>query len=172
MRAGLAIWIAVALCAQTTADPTVVALHARDKLLDRARHLPDYTCVQTVTRKYYNGPGDTSELKRNPCGQVIAEGDKRNYQAGLWKTDRIRFDVKVSGSTEISSWVGAPGFASRSILLDLARKSYQSGVLGPLLEDIFFMKAPNFVTAARTSRPARASSRTLFTLTRRTVITL
>jgi len=111
--------------------------------LDRARRLPDYTCVQTVTRKYYRHPRLRVEPERYECDQLIAQRDKRNYKVELSAIDRIRLDVKVSGAVEIGSWAGAARFDSRSVL-DLARGSYQSGVMGPLLGDVFFNEATEF----------------------------
>jgi len=58
-------------------------------------------------------------------------------------TDRVRVDVKVSGGMEIASWAGASQFDSRDIL-DLARGNFESGTLGPVLQDIFLNDGAEF----------------------------
>jgi hypothetical protein len=70
------------------------------------------------------------------CDQLIGESKRGNVLGPLEATDRVRLDVKISGGVEIGSWVGASEFDSRNIL-DLVHGSFESGTLGPLLQDIF-----------------------------------
>ena len=53
MRAALIAVTALAIRAQTPSDPTDVLAHARDNMVERAKRLPNYTCVQTVDREYF-----------------------------------------------------------------------------------------------------------------------
>jgi len=47
MRDVLFAVFAIAMRAQTLPGPTDVLAHARDNMVERAKRLPNYTCVQT-----------------------------------------------------------------------------------------------------------------------------
>jgi hypothetical protein len=53
MRARWIFWVtACMLCGQSQFDPTEVLAAARDKLLERSKRMPNYTCVETIERTY------------------------------------------------------------------------------------------------------------------------
>ena len=53
MRAGVILGLTSLLLAQAPSDPTNILAEARDKMLDTLRRLPRYTCLETVTRRYF-----------------------------------------------------------------------------------------------------------------------
>jgi hypothetical protein len=61
----------------------------RAKVLDNARRVPRYTCVQTIDRKQYHPQ----------------YGKKTGYL--MWR-DRLRLDVAVLNGQETFAWAGAP----------------------------------------------------------------
>jgi hypothetical protein len=135
MRAVLFAVFAIAIRAQTLPDPTDVLAHARDNMVERAKRLPNYTCVQTVDREYFVRSTRTPPYAS--CDQMsAAAARKKPYSLKVDATDRLRLDVKVSGGEEIGSWAGANRFDSRSIV-DLVGGPFGSGQFGPLVLDVF-----------------------------------
>jgi hypothetical protein len=139
MRAALLLGMATALWAQTQPDPTDVLLRARDKMVDRAKRADNYTCVLTINHKYFK----SDRLGRPSCDQLIGDERRERDRRAVIATDRVRLDIKVSGGIEIGSWPGASRFDSRNIV-DLARGTFESGTLGPVLQDIFLNEAADF----------------------------
>jgi hypothetical protein len=143
MRAFLLIALGTPLLAQQPAHPTDRLVRARNILVDRAKHLPDYTCIQTVDRRYF---------KRLPRKVTALDGDVvRTYQPihscdqirslsrhdlVLQSTDRLRLDIKVSQGFEIGSWPDSQ-FSARSIFELISGGPYGTGMLGALISDIF-----------------------------------
>lgn len=123
--------IGAALLAQEQIDPTERLARARDKLVERAKRLPDYTCVQTVERARFRRV--RSDIPFPPCERVRALGTE-----GLMPeaTDRLRLDIKASRGSEIGSWPGSR-FSERSIFELVGAGSYQTGMLGALISDVF-----------------------------------
>ena len=134
MRVLLIAVTALAIRAQTPPDPTDVLAQARDNLVERAKRLPNYTCVQTVDRKYLVRSTPTPPYAS--CDQMSASARKKSYALKVDATDRLRLDVKVSGGEEIGSWAGANRFDPRSIV-DLVGGPFGSGQFGPLVLDVF-----------------------------------
>jgi hypothetical protein len=119
---------------QTLPDPTDVLAHARDNIVERAKRLPNYTCVQTVDREYFVRSTRTPPYAS--CDQMSAAARKKPYSLKVDATDRLRLDVKVSGGEEIGSWAGANRFDSRSTV-EVAGGPFGSGQYGPLVLDVF-----------------------------------
>ena len=127
----LLIVTAATLFAQQSPIPTDRLARAREILVERDNRLPDYTCVQTLDRRYLN-----PKHKHGPapaCGQGLSSGP-----AGLvlQATDRLRLDLKVSQGVEIGSWAGSQ-FDSRSIFDLVGGGPYGTGMLGALISDTF-----------------------------------
>ena len=66
MRAFLFVAVGTALFAQPPLHPTDHLACARDKLVERDKRLPDYTCIQAVDRRYF---------KRLPRRVTVLDGD-------------------------------------------------------------------------------------------------
>ncbi len=121
---------AVVLVAQPL-NPTERLAHAREILIERNRRLPDYTCLQTVDRRYFS-PRHKHDHP-SPCGQ---NHPAKPSDLDLESTDRLRLDLKVSQGQEIGSWPGSQ-FSSRSIFDLVGGGPYGTGILGALISDTF-----------------------------------
>ena len=97
MRAALIAVAALAIRAQTPPDPTDVLAHARDNMVERAKRLPNYTCVQTVDREYFVRSTPTPPYAS--CDQMSAAAHKKPYSIKVDATDRLRLDVFVNIGT-------------------------------------------------------------------------
>jgi hypothetical protein len=84
-------------------------------MIERTKRLLDYTCVQTVDRRYF--VRSKPEEPRPCCDQMSAEARKKSYSLRLTPTDRLHLDIKVSGGTEIGSWAGANRSSGEAFLV-------------------------------------------------------
>src|SRR5579872_143095 len=131
----------VAGIAQAQVDPTEALARARDKVHERADRLPNYTCVQTVDRQYFDinhrAPATVS------CDDLAGEKRKKPRKLKLDLTDRLRLDVKVSAGNEIGSWAGSSHFESN--VMDLVGGGpFGTGPFGTFASDIFGGVATTF----------------------------
>ena len=126
--------LALTLGAQTPPDPDAVLAKARDNMLDRTRRLPNYTCVQTVNRKYFKPA--KPEFPVPSCNEFGARSNDKNHPLKLEATDRLRLDVKVSNGTEIGAWAGAGNFGDGNVM-KLIQGPFGTGGFGTFLTDIF-----------------------------------
>ncbi len=122
--------IAAALGAENPGDPGARLTRARAMVLERADRLPDYTCVQTVDRRYYTRRKKDRDLT---CEQIRALEQKGLV---LESTDRLRLELKVSHGQEIGSWAGSQ-FTEQSIFDLIGGGPYGTGMLGALVGDVF-----------------------------------
>ena len=131
LRPVLLIPMAVALAAQAPTDAPGRLARAREILSERNQRLPDYTCLQTVDRRYFRPRHKRDQAA--PCDP----GRPRNPNSlALESTDRLRLDLKVSQGEEIGSWPGSQ-FAPRSIFDLAGGGAYGTGMLGALISDTF-----------------------------------
>jgi hypothetical protein len=113
MRLVFALAALTPLAAQEV-DPTDVLMRFRDRVVANGERIPNYTCVETVTRDVYD-PALTPAPKN--CDALLG----RRKTAGLNNilrlatTDRLRLDVALADSREIMSWAGAPKFEEGEI---------------------------------------------------------
>ncbi len=131
MRALLLTALAASALAQEPRDPAIRLLRARQILTERNKRLPDYTCVQTVDRRYLRPR--KAHHPAPPCDKVRARDPN---ELVLEKTDRLRLEIKASRGEEIGSWHGSP-FNSRDIFELVGGGPYGTGVLGALIWDVF-----------------------------------
>ncbi len=124
----------VAIKSQTLSDPDEVLLRARDKIIDRTERLPNYTCVQTVDRKYFKVK--KPQFPVLSCDDMSARKSKKTSLLKLEATERLRLDVKVSGGTEIGAWAGASHFQDGNVM-KLIKGPFGTGGFGTFLTDIF-----------------------------------
>jgi hypothetical protein len=113
--------------AATTADTDAEDLfnRAREKVLDNARRMPRYTCVETISRTQYQPVPATSS-----CGPQNARGS-------LALRDRLRLDVTVADGGEIFSWAGAGKFETYDIGELVGDGASGSGAFGSFLSSVF-----------------------------------
>jgi hypothetical protein len=95
-------------------DPALVLQRVAIKQRVRAASLPNYTCVETVTRDYYKSK---SVAPKRTCADVLEERRHPGLEMGqrLVLTDRLRLDVTMIERGEIYSWSGASKFEDSGI---------------------------------------------------------
>jgi hypothetical protein len=114
MRDPLIFACSIALAAGAEYDPTEVLRRATEKALASAKETPNYTCVETVSRDYFE-PAAVSlpracsvllEQRRHPTPDLVLR---------MYSADRLRLDVTLAGKGEIYSWAGASRFDDTTI---------------------------------------------------------
>jgi hypothetical protein len=123
-----------AIYGQAPPNSEEVLTKARDKMLERTERLPNYTCVQTIDRKYFKPA--KPEFPVPSCIELSARTGLKNHQRKLEATDRLRLDVKVSNGTEIGAWAGAGNFGDGDVM-KLIKGPFGTGGFGAFLTDIF-----------------------------------
>ena len=120
--------------AQPPPDPEDVLAKARANILDRSERLPNYTCVQTVDRKFLRLKKPVFPIPS--CDDMSAKRSTNTAPLTLQATDRLRLDVQVSGRTEIGAWAGASHFDDGNVM-KLIKGPFGTGGFGNFLTDIF-----------------------------------
>lgn len=116
-----------AAAAAGAADPVVEELlkQARDKVLDNARRMPRYTCVETIARAQYQpASGSGASCRPGPRGNLMLH-------------DRLRLDVAVAAGGEMFSWAGAGKFEAREPAQLAVGGASGSGEFGSFLNAVF-----------------------------------
>jgi hypothetical protein len=116
---------------QQAADPADVLLQARERLLPELARMPRYTCVQTITRKYYAAP---SHHHDNDCGAIIAARESRKHELHLQGWDRLRLEIATVQAGDVFSWAGATRFEESDIKTFAGRGPLGSGDFGAFLD--------------------------------------
>src|SRR6266568_1437069 len=92
------------LCLAAETGPNLVLANLRQRIAGDLRRMPNYTCIETVTREYskpnFNRPP-------NSCDALAAAKARGDYKLEHWSLDRLRLDVAVTPAREIYSWAGA-----------------------------------------------------------------
>jgi hypothetical protein len=114
--------LTLAVSAQKTPDPAGILQRTGERLLTDLKRMPRYTCVQTITRTYYEGK---HQGERPSCSSLIAEHDTRKKKLPVQGWDRLRLEVALVEGNSVYSWVGAPRFTD-----DTLDKLAGSGPLG------------------------------------------
>src|ERR1017187_3126603 len=123
MRGVLLFFSGVSLCNAAGHNPTEVLALLRDRVIQSVDRLPNYTCVETVSRTFF-----LPNSARMPQSCDEHEGRKRQgiYQMVAVSADRLRLDVAAVSQREIFSWAGAQKFEDGE-LWEMGR----GGGLGP-----------------------------------------
>ncbi len=122
-------------------DPALVLQRTAIKVRVRMASMPNYTCVQTVTRDYFR-PRDPARS----CLAVEAERQRPALDPVLVRTftDRLRLDVSMTDRGEIYSWAGASKFEDTGIESIVHEGPISSGSFGALLSIVFALDPQNF----------------------------
>lgn len=136
VKIAAALLTAAVLLPAAERDPGQLLRLAMESVLSGAQRIPDYTCVQTVERKYYHPVAAT--LPR-ACSIVL---DERRHptpaqELRLAATDRLRLDVTLARGGEIFSWVGASHFEDAGIERIVHDGPFETGAFGSFLAVIF-----------------------------------
>ncbi len=108
----------------------------RERVLSDIARIPNYTCVETVTRQnmYRAAPPGAARLS---CNQVIRRRNARKGNLPVTSWDRLRLEVAIADQGEIYSWAGAARF-QESDLHQLIGYGYTAGGdFGPILAGVF-----------------------------------
>jgi hypothetical protein len=108
--------------AQIAPDPARVLQTTGERLLGDLKRMPRYTCVQLITRTYYEGK---HPFEHPSCSSLIAAHDARKKKLPVQGWDRLRLEVALVDGKSVYSWVGAPRFSD-----DTLDKLAGSGPLG------------------------------------------
>src|SRR5271166_1611761 len=99
---------AQSMMGQPGTNPGDLYTRARERVLNDIKRLPNYTCVQTITRSVYI---PASPNKRPPrCEDIIRDRNSGKRNLKLRSLDRLRVDVAIVDKREMYSWVGATQF--------------------------------------------------------------
>lgn len=115
-------------------DPEAVLKSTRERLLADLVRLPRYTCVQTITRRYYRAPQNAPAS----CARLIEEHATRQNkdELRLLSWDRLRLEVAIVEGQNVFSWVGAAKFESGNLEELAGRGPLGSGDFGSFLDSI------------------------------------
>jgi hypothetical protein len=138
--------------AQNQDDPRDLLLHARENVLDTIERLPRYMCTQLVERSRYQQPNPEKSVgttQARSCDDTVAEAKRTNRARRLFSTDRLRFDVAVSASSqgevsEMYSWAGEEHFGDRDLFDFVHDGSISTGSFSSMLATIFGSNAASF----------------------------
>ena len=77
---------------QSAPDPARVLQATGERLLADLKRMPRYTCVQTITRTYYEGK---HQSEHPSCSSLITEHDRRKKKLPVLGWDRLRLEVAL-----------------------------------------------------------------------------
>jgi hypothetical protein len=108
------------------ASPEQVLARVRERVTSDLQRIPNYTCAQTVTRRYFK---PDVELPANSCGA--------KYTPQSWSVDRLRLEVAVTPAREVYSWAGARQFDARDLTEIVGGGPIGTGAFSAFLNAIF-----------------------------------
>jgi hypothetical protein len=145
--AGAVCLLAAAGCLTAAdADPAGVLTRVIAQVLATGRNLPNYTCVETVTRDSFRPAAAT--LPR-ACSVILAERQHPTLDMVLrpYATDRLRLDVTLVKDGEILSWAGASRFRDGHIDRLVPNGPIGTGAFGAFLMVVFQQDISKFTYA-------------------------
>src|SRR5215469_7332368 len=93
---------ASAQAATPAVSPADLYQRVKARMLDDWRRMPQYTCLQDITRRYYH-----SDLKSAPsCRAILAKRAERKRALPLIISDHLELEVAVADRREVHSWPG------------------------------------------------------------------
>lgn len=120
---------------EAAVDPAAVLMQARHAVAAQLARAANYTCVQTINRRYL-GTEQQQTPGCTPPWEVLSES--------LWMRDRLRLDVAVSEGNEIYSWHGESKFTSADVSDVVQTGPVSSGNFIGFLRNIFLMRGAQF----------------------------
>ncbi len=124
---------------QQVPDPNGALQQTKERLLADLDRMPRYTCVQTITRTYYDA---REGFRGSSCSALIAKTRKHKPAAFAW--DRLRLEVAWANGTNVFSWVGAPRFANNNLEKLAGEGPLGSGDFGVFLREILLRTTLDF----------------------------
>jgi len=126
---------------QQAPDPIATLRHTRERLLADVDRMPRYTCVQTVTRTYYDA---RSGAHGSSCSALITARNTRKHRLPAFGWDRLRLEVAWVAGNNVYSWVGEPRFANDNLEKLAGEGPLGSGDFGALLREILLQTTLDF----------------------------
>ena len=126
---------------QQTPDPAEVLQRTGERLLADLHRMPRYTCVQTITRTYYEAK---QAWQHHSCSSLIAAHDARKHKLPEQGWDRLRLEVALVGGNSVYSWVGAPRFTDDTLDKLAGRGPLGSGDFGVFISGILLHTTLDF----------------------------
>jgi hypothetical protein len=126
--------LALAFLWAGAADPAATLSRVLAKAREDLKRIPNYTCVQTVTREFFT---PAAPVKRS-C-EVLLEAKKKptlDMKLRPSHTDRLRLEVAMTGVREMHAWVGATRFDDRPIDEFVREGPVGTGMFGSFLAAI------------------------------------
>jgi hypothetical protein len=120
-------------------DAEEVLRRVRGRVLADLERLPRYTCVQTITRRYYRPRSESAS-----CSALITAHEKQKQKLKLRGWDRLRLEVAIVEGNNVFSWVGQPHFESGTLEQLGGRGPLGSGDFGPFLHSILSQASVTF----------------------------
>jgi hypothetical protein len=141
-RALLILFCSAAMAADRMPEPAEVMMCVLQKVREETRKIPNYACVETITREYYSA---IAPVWRS-CEHVVERQDNRTLDMRLrhTSTDRLRLDVALTKAGELHSWAGASRFEEGKIDSLIREGPIGTGAFGGLLAAVFDQDVKQF----------------------------
>lgn len=128
----------------------------RENIKSQLEKTTNYTCVETVERRYWQLPTD-----QNTCSEPLARPT-----VATTVTDRLRLDVAVAEDSEIFSWHGESKFTSSDVSDVVKEGPAASGSYVGYLKNVFMTDGVNFTYDGKSTVAGREIHRFSFTVDR------
>jgi len=124
----------VAQSSKAPIGPVELFRHVSARLMDDWRRMPNYTCLQNISRSYYR-----SDLKSAPsCKTVLEKSAARKHALPLEVVDRLELEVAVANRREVHSWPGESFIANEDEIHNLVGNgAFGSGDFAAFIGAIF-----------------------------------
>ncbi len=132
-----AVWAMVALAVGAAGGGDDEILRIRARVGERTVRTPNYTCLETVDRRWYSDDFATGEVR-----------------------DRLRFEVAVIEGHEQFAWPGGTRFDSRDLQEAVGHGVSKTGDFSGFLSHIFGLDAAAYKRIADSKRPSSRRSAT------------
>jgi hypothetical protein len=142
----------VVVCLSAGTDAELVLQRIREGVSASLLRMPNYTCVETVTRQYFR---PNVERPPDSCGALAQRKQGPSYRLLPASTDRLRLDVSVTPAREWYSWAGAASFDSRDLSEIIGGGPIGTGAFGAFLMSIFGESGAFFTYAGETTSGGR-----------------
>src|SRR5262245_13534503 len=114
-------------------DPIATLHGIKQRLLADLDRMPRYTCVQTVTRTYYDA---RQGAHGSSCSALVTARNLRKHALPAFGWDRLRLEVAWVEGNNVYSWIGEPRFANDNLDKLAGEGPLGSGDFGALLREI------------------------------------
>ena len=131
--AAVAIILGLTGSGQQAHDRIAALQSTKERLLGDLERMPRYTCVQTVTRTYYDA---RLGAHGSSCSALIAARSTRKHALPPFGWDRLRLEVAWVEGNNVYSWVDEPRFANDNLEKLAGAGPLGSGDFGALLREI------------------------------------